>query len=158
MVDYNLINSLDTRDDQFEKELAEAFGGEFGEDAINATVEETLGNFQAGTILKGKVVGIVGDDVVIDVGLKSEGMVPLNEWEDKSEVDVGDEVAVWLETVESDSGLVVVHLRKIHVVAIVFVVTALVPKLDIHNERSAHFTKAISRIRSLHILNQSIVE
>ena len=55
---------------------------------------------------------MAGDDVVVDVGLKSEGVIPANEWDDVSEVDPGDEVDVWLETIESDSGLIVLSKRK----------------------------------------------
>jgi len=113
MVDYNLINSLDQDDSTIEKELADALGPEeSSDDAIATAIDETIGHFQPGTILKGKIVGTVGDDVVIDVGLKSEGIIPKNEWDDKSSIDVGDEIDVWLDTVESDSGLVVISKRK----------------------------------------------
>ena len=65
-----------------------------------------------GSILAGRVVGRAGDDIVVDVGLKSEGLVPQGEWDDHTEVDVGDEVQVWLESVESDSGHIVLSKRK----------------------------------------------
>jgi len=100
MVDYNLINSLDVNEDSFEKELAEMMGGQTTDEALATTIDTTLGNFQTGAILKGRVVGLVGGDVVVDVGLKSEGVVPASEWDDPSSIDVGDEVDVWLETVE----------------------------------------------------------
>ena len=112
MVDYNLINSLDVNDDSFETELAAMMGGQTTDDALATTIDTTLGNFQTGAILKGRVVGMVGGDVVVDVGLKSEGVVAASEWDDPSSIDVGDEVDVWLETVESDSGLVVISKRK----------------------------------------------
>ena len=51
-------------------------GGQTTDDSSATTIDKTVGNFQAGTILKGRIVGIVGDDVVVDVGLKSEGVVP----------------------------------------------------------------------------------
>lgn len=112
MVDQILINSLELGDDKLEAELREALGTDTSDDSISTTIDETVGNFQAGTILKGRIVGIVGDDVVVDLGLKSEGVVPVDEWDDRSAIDVGDKVDVWLETVESDSGLVVISKRK----------------------------------------------
>ncbi|UCD29226.1 MAG: 30S ribosomal protein S1 [Planctomycetota bacterium] len=112
MVDYNLINDLGIDDNQIEKELAEALGAGALEEAIAAKVDETIGNFKSGSILKGRVIGTAGDQVVIDVGLKSEGLVSMNEWDDKSAIDMGDEVDVWLENVESDSGLVLLSKRK----------------------------------------------
>ncbi|HSW44243.1 MAG TPA: 30S ribosomal protein S1 [Phycisphaerae bacterium] len=113
MVDYNLINSLGLDDESVEKELSDALGMVEGTQAALATVlDEAVGQFQAGTLLKGRIVGIVGDDVVVDVGLKSEGIIPVNEWDDRSAIDSGDEIDVWLESVESDSGLVVISKRK----------------------------------------------
>ena len=110
MVDYNLINSLDLDN---ETELSEALGfSQTSDEALTTALDETVCQFQAGTLLKGRIVGIVGDDVVVDVGLKSEGVIPVNEWDDRSAIDPGDELDVWLESVESDSGLVVLSKRK----------------------------------------------
>jgi len=112
MVDQNLINELEVDEEQLDRELTAAFGRKPDRETIEQVIGQTVGNFQPGAILTGRVVGIAGDDAVVDVGLKSEGTVPLNEWEDPSEVDVGDEVQVLLETVESDSGLVLLSKRK----------------------------------------------
>src|SRR5687767_7171913 len=112
MVDQNLIHTLEMDEASIEDELSAALGTSTSDEALTATMDETIGNFQAGTILKGRIVGIVGDDVIVDVGLKSEGVVPVNEWDDKSAIDPGDEIDVWLESVESDSGLVVISKRK----------------------------------------------
>jgi small subunit ribosomal protein S1 len=112
MVDQILINSLESGDDGLAEELRQALGMDSSDESIASTIDQTVGNFQAGNILKGRIVGIVGDDVVVDLGLKSEGVVPIEEWDDKSAIDVGDKVDVWLETVESDSGLVVISKRK----------------------------------------------
>jgi len=113
MVDYNLIQSLDDEADSLEQEVNDAMGlaGDVRA-ALASVIEETVTPFQAGTLLKGRIVGVIGSDVIVDVGLKSEGIVPVTEWEDKSAIDVGDEVDVWLESVESDSGLVVISKRK----------------------------------------------
>ncbi|MEP0841741.1 MAG: 30S ribosomal protein S1 [Phycisphaerae bacterium] len=112
MAQHELLNSILADDGALDAELAALLGTETTNDAIAATIDQTIGNFQAGTILKGRIVGTVGDDVIIDVGLKSEGIIPANEWDDRSAIDVGDTVDVWLETVESDSGLVVISKRK----------------------------------------------
>ena len=70
-------------------------------------VDGTLETFQPNTILKGRVVRIEGDNAVVDVGLKSEGIVPLSEWSDPSSLDIGDDVDVWLEPQqESDGGII----------------------------------------------------
>src|SRR5207247_4619498 len=78
-----------TRDD-FETMLNESLGGE------NETFE--------GKVVKGIVTGIENDLAVIDVGLKSEGRVPLREFAapgQKAELKIGDEVEVYVDRVEN---------------------------------------------------------
>jgi small subunit ribosomal protein S1 len=75
-------------------------------------IDQQSEEFKPGSILKGVVVGRAGDDIVIDVGLKSEGLIPAEEWDDPSSLEIGDEVQVWLDAVESDSGNIVVSKRK----------------------------------------------
>ena len=60
-----------------------------------------------GGIVSGKVIEIVGDQVVVDVGYKSEGLVPLNEWEDEPPPQPGDSVEVLLEGMEDETGEIV---------------------------------------------------
>jgi small subunit ribosomal protein S1 len=81
-----------TRDD-FAALLNESLGGE------NETFE--------GKVVKGIVTGIENDHALIDVGLKSEGRVPLREFAapgQKAELQVGDEVEVFVDRVENSAG------------------------------------------------------
>jgi small subunit ribosomal protein S1 len=112
MVDHSLLREIEIKEDWIEAQLADAFGEGPSDERFTAVIDETVSNFQSGTILKGRVVNLLGDDVIVDVGLKSEGVIPLNEWEDKTAVDIGDKIDVWLEAVESDSGLVLLSKRK----------------------------------------------
>ncbi|MCG3137156.1 MAG: 30S ribosomal protein S1 [Phycisphaerae bacterium] len=112
MVDRNLLEDLNITDDLIERELA----GYFGQESTSATITEKMrtemGEIATGTIMKGRIVGRSGDDVIVDVGLKSEGVIPVEEWSDPSSIDIGDDVDVWLDSVESDSGLVQLSKRK----------------------------------------------
>jgi small subunit ribosomal protein S1 len=112
MVDFNLISDLHEQNTSLDDELSTLFGEVEGNDELNALIEQENDEFKPGTILKGRVVGRAGDDFVIDVGLKSEGLIPFSEWEDHSSVDVGDEIQVWLDNVESDSGHILISKRK----------------------------------------------
>jgi len=112
MANQELLNSILGDESALDAEMAAMFGSETSNDAIASTIDQTIGNFQSGTILKGRIVSTVGDDVIVDVGLKSEGVIPASEWDDRSAIDPGDTIDVWLETVESDSGLVVISKRK----------------------------------------------
>lgn len=66
----------------------------------------------SGTILKGRVVEITKDHVVIDVGLKSEGLVPISEFSDPSQLVLDAEVEVLLDQAEDDNGQIVLSREK----------------------------------------------
>ena len=78
--------------------------------------ETSLKSLQDGNILKGKVIDINGDAVIVDVGLKSEGKVSLSEFADKAgeaEVKVGDEVEVMIVGREREFGLLLLSKQKV---------------------------------------------
>jgi len=111
MVDRNLLREFDIDEDELSAVLTVPDG-----DGAK-TLEEFLSegqNFEIGTIVQGKVVEIVGDQVVVDVGYKSEGLVPLNEWEEEPAPQPGDEVEVLLEGMEDDTGEIVLSRKKAH--------------------------------------------
>jgi len=112
MVDHNLIGSLGITDEQVAAELAAAFGGEDISKGLDQAMTDAASTFQVGAILKGRIVTVLGSDVFVEVGLKSEGVVDLHEFSDASEAEVGSDLEVLLEAVESDSGLVVLSKRK----------------------------------------------
>lgn len=76
-------------------------------EAMEAALSEQMQQFTANSIIKGKVSGIRGNEVLVDIGYKSEGSVNANEFKDVSEVHVGDVIDVLLVELESDSGMVV---------------------------------------------------
>jgi small subunit ribosomal protein S1 len=107
MVDRNLINEFDVT----EEELAALVG------ADSAGMDELqLGSpsFDIGTIVTGRVVNVDGDRVIVDIGFKAEGLVPLNEWEEEAPPQPGDEVEVLLEDMEDESSEVRLSRRKAH--------------------------------------------
>ncbi|UCG33830.1 MAG: 30S ribosomal protein S1, partial [Phycisphaerales bacterium] len=112
MVDHVLLRELGVDESQVDQELAAVLGEGDGVESRGAVLEGTVGNFQPGTIMEGRVIGFAGDDVIVDVGLKSEGVVPKREWEGPDQVQIGDRVNALLEAVESDSGTVVLSKRK----------------------------------------------
>ncbi|MHC4561792.1 MAG: 30S ribosomal protein S1 [Planctomycetota bacterium] len=111
MVDHNLIQSLNVSDDEVQRRLSEGLGQDFNEDVFREVLTDKT-THEVGSILKGRVLGLAGDDVIVEVGLKSEGAVPKYEFGEDAEIEAGMEVEVLLEEVESDSGLVVLSKRK----------------------------------------------
>ncbi len=98
MVNRNLIRTYDIADEEFEQYLAEAGAAE--PEAIQWGGEE-IGINQ---IVEGKVVRVEGDRVVVDVGYKSEGVIPLSEWNEDEQPEPGQQIKVLIEDLEDVSG------------------------------------------------------
>lgn len=69
-------------------------------------------NIPKGGLVKGKIVKITDREVIVNVGLKAEGVIPLNEFDDISSYKVGDEIDVFLDDFEDEDGLAVVSKKK----------------------------------------------
>lgn len=80
------------------------------EDGAEESADRSL--MSTGTVLKGTIVDVNKEFVVIDVGLKSEGLVPKTEFRDMDEITLGLEVEVLLESVEDDDGQIVLSREK----------------------------------------------
>lgn len=100
MVNWNLIRTLD-QDQELEQEFESLMGGDT--DTIVEEIETQPG-FDINQIVEGKVVRVEDDFVLVDVGFKSEGAIPLNEWEGEELPQVGDTVKVIIEDVEDTEG------------------------------------------------------
>jgi len=112
MVDPNLIREIDLSDAQIDAELQAAFGESLDEQLLGSTTATAVKEAGEGTLLKARVLRVVGNEVVLDVGLKSEGVVGVDEWDDPTQIREGDEVDVLLEEAESDTGLVLLSKRR----------------------------------------------
>jgi len=77
--------------------------------------EESLKTLEEGQILRGMVVDITPDHVTVDVGYKSEGQIPMQEFlkrDKKVDVKIGDRIDVLLERKESEEGLLTLSKEK----------------------------------------------
>src|SRR6516164_5277410 len=83
---------------------------------IMLTMEEALKQhamrFAAGEIVKGHIIEVRPKEVLVDIGYKSEGVIPGTEFEDIKNVKVGDEVDVLIEKLENKEGTVVLSHEK----------------------------------------------
>lgn len=111
MVDRNIVNKLGLSKEGLEQQVNKMFtekDGEFMEEALRSKVDSRL----PGTILKGTIVSQIGNDVIVEVGLKSEGVVDASEFERSEEIAPGDEIEVFLEDTDSSGGLILLSKRK----------------------------------------------
>ncbi len=86
-------------------------------ESFAALLDESLGTEDRleGTVLKGRIIAIENDNVLIDVGLKSEGRIPLREFAkagEDSDLQAGDLVEVFLERMEDKNGEAMLSREK----------------------------------------------
>src|SRR5882672_2830771 len=73
---------------------------------------DSVKNFTADTIIKGKILQVVGDDVLVDIGYKSEGVVPKNDFVRQEDIVAGKDIEVFLESVEDEAGVIALSKQK----------------------------------------------
>lgn len=85
------------------------------EDDFRSLFEESLQAVQPGGVVSGKIVDVNPTHVVVDVGYKTEGRIPVQEFQDREgalQVAVGDDVDVFFESPEGDRGEIVLSRQK----------------------------------------------
>ena len=65
-----------------------------------------------GQIVKGTIISISKKELIVDVGFKSEGIILLDEFPDKENIKVGNEIEVLIEKLENEEGMVVLSRNK----------------------------------------------
>jgi small subunit ribosomal protein S1 len=118
MVNRNLLRQYDLPENEMYQELENVFHDESAHTSVDDWLKlDERQIFETNKIVSGRVVNLVGDDVVVDVGYKSEGIIPLHEWYDEGDdkihpPNIGDEVQVLLDAVEDEGGAIVLSYRK----------------------------------------------
>jgi len=111
MVNRNLLRQFDVADD-----VEQQIESSFDQDLQNWLQGQNT-NYEVNKIVEGTVLDIRGDDVMIDIGYKSEGVIKIEEWREEGSDQVappkpGDKVQVLLETVEDENGVISLSYRK----------------------------------------------
>jgi small subunit ribosomal protein S1 len=86
-----------------------------GANEFEALFEESLRTVKPGGVVKGRVVGVTSTHVLIDVGYKSEGQIPVQEFMDRQgnvQVKVGDDVDVYFDSSEGENGGIVLSRQR----------------------------------------------
>ena len=101
MVDRNLIRNLES-DQEFISAIDAAL---LGADETGLSTVESEADIDVNSIVDGRVIRVDDDRVLVDVGFKSEGTIPLSEWEEEEEKpEVGTTIKVLVEEVEDATG------------------------------------------------------
>jgi small subunit ribosomal protein S1 len=109
MVDRNLLREFNIDEAELDAVIAASFP-EFSEEEI---YHQEAQAYDLNEILTGTIVRVDNDEVVVDIGYKSEGVVQRDEWEEHEDVpEVGQQIEVELEEFEDSIGLIVLSKRK----------------------------------------------
>ncbi|HEY3347447.1 MAG TPA: 30S ribosomal protein S1 [Nitrospirota bacterium] len=94
-------DDFEGRDDEESQEMARLY-------------DESFKSVEEGSVVKGKVIQVRQDGIVVDVGYKSEGIIPIEEvsQEELKNIKVGDEIEVYLEEREDSEGNIVLSKEK----------------------------------------------
>ncbi len=98
---------------------SKSFGEDYSDEErkrMEDLIEGTLRTVNEKEVVEGLVVGISDRDVILNIGFKSDGLVPLNEFRDLTDLKIGDKVEVYLEEQENSQGQLVLSRRKAKVV------------------------------------------
>ncbi len=101
--------------DEFDWDISTKRGPVYDPDEYSKLLTEyeaTISDVKEGEIVTGRVTAIQDGDVVVDIGYKSDGLVPINEFRDMPDLKPGDEVELFVEKVEDARGQLVLSRRK----------------------------------------------
>ncbi|MFC1724703.1 30S ribosomal protein S1, partial [candidate division KSB1 bacterium] len=81
-------------------------------DVLTKLYDQTISEFKEGEILQGKIITIDDKEIVVDIGFKSEGTIPVDEFDSTEELHIGDEIEVYLDNIEDKDGQMVLSKKK----------------------------------------------
>ena len=97
--DWNAFENETGLYDQSKEQITEAYG-------------KTMSNIAVGEVVEGTVTEINKREVIVNIGYKSEGMIPVSEFRYNSELQAGDTVEVYVESVEDKAGQLALSHKK----------------------------------------------
>ena len=112
-------SSKSNEDFDWDELSSKSFGEDYSQDErkkLEALIEGTLTTVNEKEVVQGLVVGITDRDVILNIGFKSDGLVPINEFRDMQDLKIGDKVEVYLEEQENAQGQLILSRRKAKIV------------------------------------------
>jgi small subunit ribosomal protein S1 len=111
MTNRNIVKKLGLSPEKLEQQVQELFSSEES-NLLEQALQEKVDFLLPGTILTGSIVSQLGNDVIVEVGLKSEGLLDASEFDDPEEIEPGKQIEVLLEEVDAEGGIIVLSKRK----------------------------------------------
>ena len=106
-----LLKKYDLSPEELEEKVGEILK-DYPREKLAKLYDSSVEKYQTEEILQGRVVQVEGDAVILDIGFKSEGIIPLDHFQDRESIQAGDTVEVVLEDVDDETGMVILSKRK----------------------------------------------
>jgi len=81
-------------------------------DELVKMYDQTMSDFVEGELVRGKILAINEKEVAVDIGFKSEGSIPIEEFSNLDELSIGDDIEVFLDEIEDKEGQLVLSKKK----------------------------------------------
>ncbi|MDZ4844283.1 MAG: 30S ribosomal protein S1 [Chitinophagales bacterium] len=110
-----VVQTPPTPHDEFDWELGKrsvAVYSNSEKETLEKEYEQTLNTVNENEIIKGTIVALTSSDAVLNVGFKSDGLVPLSEFRDLDGIKIGDEVEVYVVETEDANGHLVLSRKN----------------------------------------------
>ncbi|PIP13446.1 MAG: 30S ribosomal protein S1 [bacterium (Candidatus Stahlbacteria) CG23_combo_of_CG06-09_8_20_14_all_34_7] len=102
-------NNLSTENQYTQEQLKEMYEKSFNMYDLDLFAKDEKEDTR---VIDGRVVRITDKDVIIDVGLKSEGIIPLSEFSEPENIKIGEIVPIFIEGFENEEGFADISLKK----------------------------------------------
>ncbi len=106
-----LMDRIGLTEEQVEAEVNAALEGLSAEE-LDSLYESSINKLEEGSIVKGEVLEVRGNSVVVDLGGKAEGLVPIEQFSDPAELVPGTKIDVYVEVPETRSGVAIVSKER----------------------------------------------
>jgi len=79
---------------------------------ISELYEKSIKEIEDGQIVKGRIIDVTPKEVLVDIGYKSEGTIPLSEFSNAKDIKLDQEIEVYIESRENDEGMIILSREK----------------------------------------------
>ena len=111
MVNFNIINTLGINLDEINAEVDAMYTEEHTQ-MLDDVLDTKTQALVPGSIITGTIVEQLGNDVIVEIGLKSEGVVDADEFDSSDEIESGKKIEVFVEEVDAEDGIILLSKRK----------------------------------------------
>lgn len=103
------------KEEEFDWNVSKRGANQYSKEKIvelESFYDQTFKQVEDNEIVKAKVTGITDSDVILNIGFKSDGMIPRSEFKDTPDLKIGDEVDVYIESKENKKGQLILSRKK----------------------------------------------